>query len=252
MCRKLLIVILSLVGFASAAKADLYRLDSQVGTGSSLVFGLEGSDDIFFGLHGDYMVNLYSWSTSLYFQTDYTVDIFHTDVSGVNWSLITTKDFGTVKAGGYIGALMLRDSNILFAGGAIGMVQLGSHSFLQGEIGALTDGEDNYIFADNVYYGQVRVDHDLNDQMGIYAKYSATQSTAGTIGRGLLGVTYTPTASPWHFTGGVGAFQFQGELSPLLSLEFKYSLGGDELPQTPSALASRPFDRFDFFDFNIR
>ncbi len=237
---------------AGAAQADLYRLESRLGLGLSLATDLPGGDDFGYGLHGDYTVGLYSWSTQIYAQTDYSVDIFHTNTRGLNWSLIVTKDFGAVKAGGFVGALMLEDQNIQFSAGATAMAQFGNGVTAQAEIGALTDGEDGAFFADNAYFGQIRLDYAINDTFGVYAKYGAISYEGLEQARGLVGVTYDDASSPWEMTGGVGVFNNDGSYSPLISTELRYVFGGDPLPQTPTSLVATPFDKFEFFDFNIQ
>ena len=244
---------LALAGLAQSASADLYRLSDRIGMGSSAVFNFSDTDSFGYGIHGDYTVGLYSWSHSIYAQTDYSLDIFHTDLEAANWSLIVTRDFGDYKLGGFIGALMAKDTEIHFSAGATGMFQLGDNTIIQGEVGALTNGRDGAFFINNLYFGQVRMDYDISDTYGVYAKYSRIQieDTPG-IDRGVVGVTYTQPNSPWILNGGVGAFRDSLGYHPLLSAEFKYEFGGDALPQQPSKLAGTYFDKFEIFDFNIK
>ena len=253
--KKPLFVAIGFAGavIAQAASADLYRLSDRIGLGASAVFNYSGANDIGFGMHGDYSVGLYSWSTSIYAQTDFSVDIFQTDVQALNWSLIVTRDFGTYKLGGLVGALMSEDAEIFFSAGVTGMFQLGTGTFLQGEIGALTNGRDGEFFQNNLYFGQIRVDYELNDTYGVYAKYSHAQiEDAPGIDRGVIGITYSDNNSPWMLNAGVGAFHDVTGFQPLLSAEFKYEFGGDTLPQQPSKLAGTYFDKFEIFDFNIQ
>lgn len=251
--RKLAIAItgLGLSLFAQTANADLYRISDRIGMGASTVFNFSDSENFGYGLHGDYTIGLYSWSHSLYFQTDYSVDIFHTELQATNWSLIVTKDFGSFKLGGFVGAFMQNDTDIHFSGGLTGMAQLGSNTIVQGEIGALTNGEDSGFFINNVYFGHVRVDYAISDEYGVYAKYSRLQDGGGEVDRGIVGITYSEANSPWILNGGVGAFRDEDGYHPLINAEFKYEFGGDALPQQPSKLAGTYFDKFEFFDFNI-
>ena len=252
--KKNVVAVIGLTLFVSAppALADMYRLSDRIGMGSTAAFNLSNDDSFGYGLHGEYTVGLYSWSHSIFAQTDYSVDIFHTELEAVNWSLIVTRDFGEYKIGGFVGAFMQTDTDIHFSAGATAMLQLGSDAIVQGEIGALTNGRDNAIFINNIYFGQIRVDYDISETYGVYAKYSRLQRDTFFVNRGVLGITYSQPNSPWILNGGIGAFHDSQGYYPLLSAEFKYEFGGDPLPQQLNKLSRTYFDKFEIFDFNVQ
>ncbi len=201
-------------------------------------------------MHGEFTTGYYSWSTGIYAQGDYSLDVFTTDYRGAEASIIVTRDFGAAKFGASLGALMIEDQNIYFSAGLIGMAQLGGGTYLQGEIGAYTDGEDGQFFADNTYFAQVRLDHEITSEWDVYAKYGRVQNDTFEVDRGLVGVTYSATGSPWMLSGGVGAYRVDGTVYPAINAEFKFAFGGETLPQPISGLAARPFDKFEIFEFS--